>query len=75
MSKKNKKGRGAPSLLTLLIRVLIVLIFVAALVIAFNRLGEVMQNNQKKKALQEAQGKAAPAVERVLLPSHLLCNI
>ena len=63
MSKKNKKGRGSPSPLTLLIRVLIILIFVVALVIAFNRVGEVMQNNQKKEELQGAQGKAAPSFE------------
>ena len=63
MSKKNKKGRGSPSPLTLLIRVLIVLIFVVALVIAFNRVGEVMQNNQKKEELQGAQSKATPFFE------------
>ena len=69
MSKKNQRGRGGASPLTALIRLLIVLIFVVALIIAFNHVGEVMQNNQKKEALQGAQGKTAPAVERVLLSS------
>ena len=67
MSKKNKRARGGASTLTILIRLLIALIFVVALVIAFNRVGEVIQNNQKKEALQGAQGKTAPAVERAAL--------
>lgn len=53
MSKKNKKGRGSASALTLVIRALIVLIFIVALIIAFNRVGEVMQNNQKKEKMQQ----------------------
>ena len=63
MSKKNKKGRGGATTLTLVIRTLIVLIFIAALIIAFNRVGEVIQNNQKKKEMQQAQ-----AMDEVVLP-------
>lgn len=54
MSKKGKKsGRASP--LTHLIRILIVVIFLVAVAIAFNRIGEVMQNNEKKHALQNGQ--------------------
>ena len=54
MSKKGKKSGGA-SPLTHLIRILIVVIFLVAVVIAFNRIAEVMQNNEKKDVLQNGQ--------------------
>ena len=52
MSKKRKKG-GAISPLTLIIRVLIVIIFIVAVVIAFNRVAEVIHNNEKKDDLEK----------------------
>ncbi len=54
MSKKGKKSGGA-SPLTYLIRILIVVIFLVAVVVAFNRIAEVMQNNKKKDAMQNGQ--------------------
>ena len=53
MSKKRKKG-GALSPLTVIIRLLIVVIFVVAVVIAFNRVAEVIHNNEKKDALEQS---------------------
>ena len=52
MSKKRKKG-GAISPLTLIIRLLIVIIFIVAVVIAFNRVAEVIHNNEKKDDLEK----------------------
>ncbi len=56
MSKKGKKGGVSP--LTYLIRILIVVIFLVAVVIAFTRIAEVIQNNEKKEALQSASAEA-----------------
>lgn len=55
MSKNRKKGSGI-SPLTVIIRLLIVIIFIVAVVIAFNRVTEVIHNNEKKDALQEKAG-------------------
>ena len=52
MSRKRKKG-GSPSLLTVIIRLLIVAIFIASVVIAFNRITEAIHNEERKKELEE----------------------
>ena len=52
MSKKRKKG-GAISPLTLIIRLLIDIIFIVAVIIAFNRVAEVIHNNEKKDELEK----------------------
>ena len=60
MSKKRKKGSGTSSL-TLIIRLLIVAIFVASVIIAFNRITEAIHNDEKKNELEKKV--AAFAVE------------
>lgn len=55
MSKNRKKGGGI-SPLTVIIRLLIVIIFIVAVVIAFNRVAEVIHNNEKKDALEQKAG-------------------
>ena len=62
MSKKRKKGGGI-SPLTLVIRILIVVIFIASLIIAFNRITEAIHNDEKK---QELENKTAYSVVQVL---------
>ena len=52
MSKKRKTG-GGPSPLTLIIRLLIVAIFVASVIIAFNRITEAIHNDEKKNELEK----------------------
>ncbi len=52
MSKKGKKG-GGTSPLTVIIRALIVLIFIASLIIAFNRITEAIHNDEKKHELEK----------------------
>ena len=51
MSKKRKKG--GISTLTVIIRALIVLIFIASLIIAFNRIAEAIHNDEKRDALEK----------------------
>lgn len=51
----NKKRGGAPSPLTVLIRVLVVVIFVVAVVITVMRIAEVNQNDRKAKQLAGEQ--------------------
>lgn len=52
MSKKRKKG-GSIKPLTLVIRLLIVAIFIASVIIAFNRIGEAIHNDEKKEDLSQ----------------------
>ena len=52
MSKKRKKG-GGTSPLTLIIRCLIVAIFIASVIIAFNRITEAIHNDEKKQDLEQ----------------------
>ena len=52
MSKKGKKGGGTSSL-TVIIRALIALIFIASLIIAFNRITEAIHNDEKKNELEK----------------------
>jgi uncharacterized membrane protein len=55
----SKKRRGGVSPLTLMIRILIIVIFIASLIIAFNRITEAIHHDEKK---QELEGKTASAV-------------
>ena len=52
MSKKRKKGGGI-SPLTLIIRCLIIAIFIASVIIAFNRITEAIHNDEKKQDLEQ----------------------
>ncbi|MBR7111704.1 MAG: hypothetical protein IKC75_02105 [Clostridia bacterium] len=59
MSKKRKKGGGI-SPLTLMIRLLIVVIFIASVIIAFNRITEAIHNDEKKKDLTQKTASTLP---------------
>ncbi|MBQ3063204.1 MAG: hypothetical protein IJC99_00165 [Clostridia bacterium] len=52
MAKRRYKKNGTPSLLTVILRILIIAILCAAVVIAINRIAEVTQNHRKKEQLE-----------------------
>ena len=51
----NKQRGGAPSPLTVLIRILVIVIFVVAVIITVMRIAEVNQNDRKAKDLSSEQ--------------------
>lgn len=52
MAKRRYKKNGTPSLLTVILRILIVTILCVAAVIAINRIAEVIKNDRKKAQLE-----------------------
>ena len=54
MAKRRYKKNGTPSLLTVILRILIVTILCVAVVIAINRIAEVIKNDRKKAQLESA---------------------
>lgn len=64
MAKRRYRKNGNPTLLTVIIRLLIVAIFCVAVVIVINRIAKINQNDRQKDQLQAA---AANQVEEVFL--------
>ena len=58
MSKKRKSG--GTTTLGVIIRALIVLIFIASLIIAFNRITEAIHNDEKKQELEKKAVEYSP---------------
>ena len=54
MAKRRYRKNGNPTLLTVIIRLLIVAIFVAAVIIVVNRIAKINQNDRKKNQLEAA---------------------
>ena len=52
MAKRRYKKNGTPSLLTVILRILIILILCAAILIVINRVAEVTKNDRKKAQLE-----------------------
>ena len=52
MAKRRYKKNGTPSLLTVILRILIILILCAAIFIVINRVAEVTKNDRKKAQLE-----------------------
>ena len=52
MAKRRYRKNGTPSLLTVILRILIILILLAAVGIAVNRVAEVINNDRKKGQLE-----------------------
>lgn len=64
MAKRRYRKNGNPTLLTVIIRLLIVAIFCVAVVIVINRIAKINQNDRQKDQLQAA---TANQVEEVFL--------
>ncbi len=54
MAKRRYKKNGTPSLLTVILRILIIAILCVAVVIAINRIAEVIKNDSKKAQLESS---------------------
>ena len=52
MAKRRYKKNGTPSLLTVILRILIILILCAAIFIVINRVAEVIKNDRKREQLE-----------------------
>lgn len=52
MAKRRYRKNGNPTLLTVIIRLLIVAIFCVAVVIVINRIAQINQNDRKKEQLE-----------------------
>ena len=55
MAKRRYKKNGTPSLLTVILRILIIAILLAAIVITVNRVAEVINNDRKMSLLENTQ--------------------